>query len=222
MIRINFTPPEQLENKFWYIPDAIVAAVAYILIVYFAGEYLATKDAKIAELDAEYGQVNRSYQNIKADTEQFQNLENEVAQLRVKLNVLQQITVSKTAKFESVIVMEHLQTLKPEGLWYETVDIKSSEGQTIKIEGRAFDPILIAEFMTSLNETKLQKIDGSDLRSAVYFNSVTIVEITQNKKNGADGNKEKENISDVSRFPKFSLEIDYGVREGFMNQGTLN
>ena len=142
------------------------------------------------------------YDNIAQDLEKFENLENEVT-LQGKISALKQITVSKLSKYESVVLLEHLQTLKPDGLWYEKIEINSA-GKRIEAVGRSFDPILVAEFMGSLNDTKTQKVDPTDMRTQLFFSNVKIITINQPEQSGGD--------IDIEKFPTYKLDISYQTR----------
>ena len=204
MIKINLTPIDELDNPLWFVPDVAAFVLAATGCWFFLTSAVEEKLMEVEELQTETAQIQSSYDNIAQDLEKFKNLENEVATLQGKISALKQITVSKMSKYESVVLLEHLQTLKPDGLWYEKIEINSA-GKRIEAVGRSFDPILVAEFMGSLNDTKTQKVDPTDMRTQLFFSNVKIVTINQPEQTGGD--------IDIEKFPTYKLDISYQTRE---------
>ena len=93
-----------------------------------------------------------------------------------------------------MILLEHLSLLKPDGLWYENIKIDDKSNK-IEIIGRSFDPILIADFMSSLLDTKKQKVEQGDLRTQIYFQNVVIESMTQ-----TPDTKEDDQLVDIENF----------------------
>jgi len=167
LIKINLTPIVELESQFWWWPDAVAAASAFIIGFYIIS-YLETDlrgqiELKTQENAAITSQVNA----LEPEMKKFKNLEGDIAKLRVKLDALSKITSSKESRYKTVIVMEHIQNLKPEGLWFKEVNIKDEPKGEVVIEGYAFDNALVAEFMTSLKSTYLMQWESKDLRSHI-------------------------------------------------------
>ena len=204
MIKINLTPIDELDNPLWFVPDVAAFLLAATGCWFFLTNAVEEKLMEVEELQTETAQIQASYDNIAQDLEKFKNLENEVATLQGKISALKQITVSKLSKYESVVLLEHLQTLKPDGLWYEKIEINSA-GKRIEAVGRSFDPILVAEFMGSLNDTKTQKVDPTDMRTQLFFSNVKIITINQPEQSGGDIN--------IENFPAYKLDISYQTRE---------
>lgn len=220
MIKIQLTPIEELENPHWYVPDVTVFLAAVIGCWFIMDSIIQEKNLVTEELNVETMQMQKSYDNIAADLEVFKNLESEIVSLQGKLSALKQITVSKLTKYEPIVLLEHLQTLKPDGLWYEKIEIDSAR-KTIKATGKSFDPILVAEFMTSLQDTKLQNVEASDVRTQLYFNSVDIVSIKQDKVENI-GPPGAENVYNVEQYPTYDLNINYGTREATLDNIEIN
>ena len=172
MIRVQLCPEDELESQFWYWPDVtvavVVALVGYLTVQFYFDEILLQVDA--ANQEAE--NFKQSYNELLPDIQKFNNLEKDKAELTKKLSSLKSITVSKISKFKPLIVMEHFQNLKPQGVWYNSLEIQQS-GQFI-MEGQALDNILVAELMTSLISTKSTEAEENDLRSQIYFDGIKL------------------------------------------------
>lgn len=217
MIKINLTPLDELDNPYWYVPDVVTIAIAAVGCWLYLSSLVDDARFEIDDIVAETTQVQASYDNIAQDLEKFKNLENEVATLQGKIAALKQITVSKITKYESVVLLEHLQTLKPDGLWYEDIKIDSNQ-KTIEAFGRSFDPILVAEYMSLLEDTKTQKVDPVDLRTQLYFSDIKI----QSIENNSEGTVAADDVLNVEKFPKYKLMISYKIREARIENAELN
>ena len=115
-------------------------------------------------------------------------------------------------------MLEHLQTLKPDGLWYEKIKVDSG-GKKIEAEGKSFDPILVAEFMSGLDQTKIQKVDPVDVRTQVYFDNVEVVSVTQQPK--AQGGNIEDAIN-LENYPAYKLNLKYKTREVAPEDAEIN
>ena len=218
MIKINLTPVDELENPFEFLPDGFAIVAAFAACYWYMGNLEQEKLTQIEEVEQETAQVRRSYNNIKGDLEKFKDMENQVGTLNSKIESLRQITVSKLSKYELVILLEHLQTLKPDGLWYEKIKV-DSDGKKIEAEGKSFDPILVAEFMSGLDQTKIQKVDPVDVRTQVYFDNVEVVSVTQQPK--AQGGNVEDAIN-LENYPAYKLNLKYKTREVAPEDAEIN
>jgi small-conductance mechanosensitive channel len=216
LIKINLTPLDELDNPFWYVPDFVAMSLAGVACWFYMSSSVEEKLMQVEELQSETAQIQSSYDNIAQDLEKFKNLENEVNNLQGKIAALKQITVSKLSKYESVVLLEHLQTLKPDGLWYEKIEVKSAN-RKVEAIGRSFDPILVAEFMGSLYETKTQKVEPTDLRTQLFFSDVKIVTINQPPASNVNAND-----INFNKYPTYKLEISYQTREAKSPSTEIN
>ena len=244
MIKINLAPIEELENKFWYLPEILMAAMIGIGGHMGVQFYLSQIETEMTNLMDEKRDFDKSYRRLKPDLERFDSLNKEVDQLKKKLNSLRQITVSKIVRYKPVILLEHLQNLKPEGLWFNYLKDDSSDN-IIRLVGGAFDHLLVAEFMSALTETRILEVDAADVRTQVYFPRVHLERVAttgsggfqekvdktdeyqafvstqdQKLKQSSAGNYWKaheKNFPELTNFPGFELNIRYaerGIPEG--------
>jgi len=219
MIKINLCPIDELENQYWYVPDLVVTALVGVAVFLALQFYLGTIQNEIDVVLADVASLEESTANLSPDLERFKHLGKDISDLNSKLNALTSITVSKIAKYKPVIVLEHLQNLRPEGVWFESVRIgfgdpvakggaagatnqppdQAASEDSFEIRGQAFDNILTAEFMTAIRSTDSQDIDSADLRTQVYFNDLTLVEANIGKGSSARG------FAELALFPVFSV-----------------
>lgn len=202
MIKINLTPVEELENPLWWIPDAIILAV--LVMITFSGTYLYM-DLTRNEISKIKGRQNLALSEIEAlrpDLERYDDLNDKVNTLESRKNSLMRITDSKLIRYLPLILLENLQTLKPEGLWFRSVGFIEAENPDnnlgnadgtnnptgtnlaevqgkefpvqIELVGNAFDNIIIAEFMTSLKSTQNQAFERADVRTQLFFSKVQL------------------------------------------------
>ncbi|MCB9228790.1 MAG: PilN domain-containing protein [Deltaproteobacteria bacterium] len=239
MIKINLAPLEELENKLWYIPDLFIILAISLSSWFGVQYYLGQIKEDIVKITEERQNYEKSYQRLKPDLERFSLLNREVDQLKKKLNSLRQITVSKISRYRPIILLEHLQNLKPDGLWFNFLKDDSDE-QIIRLVGGAFDNLLIAEFMSALTRTKFLEVDATDLRTQVYFPRVYLerVATTGSKSSQKKGNYSAESAAfakiqdqqirqsaagsywkshekdfpEMAKFPGFEMNIRYAER----------
>jgi hypothetical protein len=174
VIRINLLPIEELESPYWYVPDATVLAITFLAMWFgissYSGSLRTARETSIAE-KAKY---EESYTKIQAELTEFKGLETKIGALRNKIKALQDITTSKLTRLKPLIVLEHLQNIKPEGIWFSTVKINHSPAN-IQVEGRSFDNLLVAEFLAAIESTRTQEAVESDLRSQVFFTGTSLI-----------------------------------------------
>jgi Tfp pilus assembly protein PilN len=172
MIRVNLTPVDELESQHWYIADIVVALL--VLGVGYLGlsMLISDKRSEIETLQADTNNYNENFVKISGDLTRINDLEKQIKELRKKLGSLREITVTQISRFKPVIVLEHIQNLKPEGAWLTNIELRAD--RTITIEGKAFDNLLVAEFMTALSSTRSQLVEPSDLRTQIYFGGIKL------------------------------------------------
>lgn len=200
MIKINLTPIEELENPLWWVPDLLVV-LSVILISFFSVQfYLDSFKTQRDLLNKEADALELKNQQLSEPVKKYDTLQAEIKQHSDELESLRRLTQSKVLRYQPVILVEHLQNLKPEGVWFEAVDFiarrpskteskKKANGkdkvknnrtilpeEAIKITGYAFDNVMIAEFMTALRATQTQEIDVSDIRTHIYFSQIDLIQ----------------------------------------------
>ena len=172
MLKVQLCPPQELENKRWYLLDAIVV----ILILIFSGAgiglYLVDLQDSITNLNAEKQNFEGRQTALKPQVEKFKNLDIQIGELQKKIAALKNITVSKIEKIKQIVVLEHFQTLRPNGVWFQGLTI--GENSKFELQGSTFDTILVAELMMNLRETAMFQDQMSNVRNLIYFAEIKI------------------------------------------------
>lgn len=225
MIKINLAPEEELENHFWWVPLVIAVVVLFFVSKFAVQMYLDDLRTQIVSIQAETEEHNRGFEELKSKQDEFKARDAEREDLENRLAALQRITESKILRYRPVILLEHLQNLKPEGIWFNRVSLlktvaeqdpqaagngavqeqtpealaaaaaaeaaktadgaapqqnliarinKEADQHEITITGRAFDNILVAEFLSALKSTQSQEVDPTSLRTMVYFSEIQL------------------------------------------------
>ena len=194
MIRINLAPEEELQNPYPWIPDlsifALTLVVGFVLMNFFI-------HLKESDIDTVKNSINRMETSDASWTESerlWRQINVKNRQLEEREKALRMITESKLARYRPVLLMEHLQTLKPEGVWLSKVQMlksstpKKSSGlknsksnasnsglwDEITVQGHALDHVLLADFISALKSTQTQDVEPSDLRTQIYFDMVSL------------------------------------------------
>jgi len=173
LININLAPIDEQESPYWYLPELAMFILSVGISWFAVQSYLEGIQVNVARYEIEVASKNAAYQVITRETARYNQLDKDIEKLNEKLNSLQKITISKIARFRPVIILEHLQNLKPEGIWFNYIS-DNSEAKTMTVVAKSFDSILVAEFMSALEATKTQEIDESDLRTQVYFDKTRL------------------------------------------------
>lgn len=173
MIKINLVPIDELENPYWYLPDVMVFLVIALVSYFGVDGYLNSIQDEIDQTQEKIASLNNSTAQLAPDLERFKTLDNDVKTLQTKLQALQKITISKLERFTPLIVLEHIQNLKPQGVWYTS--FSTTNKVNFNLKGMAFNNIMTAELMTSLRATAAAEIDSTDLRTQVYFDDLDLV-----------------------------------------------
>jgi hypothetical protein len=186
MLKINLVPIDELENPYWYVPDLAVFLIIALVSYFGVDTYLSSIQQEIDETQEKIASLNASTAQLAPDLERFKTLDNDVKTLQTKLQALQKITVSKLERFTPLIVLEHIQNLKPQGVWYTS--FTTTNKVNFNLKGMAFNNIMTAELMTSLRATAATEIDSTDLRTQVYFDDLDLVSaILTTSQTDADG-----------------------------------
>lgn len=234
MIRINLTPFEELENPLWWVPDVILGLT--IALVGFFGVQFYLQDSKkhIKQLNFEIQSLNQNIASLQADVKEHDELDKKIKDLDSKLNSLQSLATSKIIRYQPIIVIEHLQNLRPQGVWFTGIKFVTEkpvvakptqkrpgaakpqappkDGAYVEVEGHAFDNLLLAEFISALRATQNQELDPTDIRTLMYFSEVHLIDsILENGDTVFEGPAtatldEKQPVS-LDRIPKFSLKL---------------
>lgn len=174
MIKVNLVPLDELENQLWWVADAAVLLICAGLSFFGAQWYLGEIQKEIDETQARATSLEDNARQLEPEIERFKDLTQKKVALNEKLDSLKRITVTKISRFQPVIVLEHFQNLKPEGIWFTQLKIGSPNEGVFTLSGQGFDNLLIAEFMTSIRATESQERDDADLRTHIFFSNLTL------------------------------------------------
>ena len=199
MIRINLTGESGQRFDPRYLVDLVVLACAFAIGHYGMNYYLSVAKESINIVKSETDGVAASLEKLKGETARFESLEGDIQQLTSKIDAIRSITVSVFERYKPLIVLEHLQVLQPDGLWYDSLKMTDDK---VEIAGAAFNNILIAEFLTALDSTKTQELDPVDLRTQVFFDFAKL-------KDTQLGGK----VIDNRKSTKFSIDVGFKTRE---------
>ncbi len=207
MIKINLCPLDELENRYWMVPDVAVALVVCFAAYFGVDYYMNVIEAEIATVQQESQELKDKYDQLQPDLERFKTLDADINQLKIKIAALKNITVSRISKYRPIIALEHLHNLSPEGVWFKRLAI--TQEQTFEIEGEAFDNLLLSELIANLRATESQIDDKSDLRTQVFFGKLKLSESTTTKGASAE-------FPDIQDSPVFKISGIFQERGGSM------
>lgn len=121
MISINLAPVEELEDPLWWVPDALVVSLVLLMTYGFVYLYLDQTRERIVELQQSSAQIQSEINAIQPEVNRYNDLSAKINNLESKKRSLQRITESKLVRYLPVVLLEHLQTLKPDGLWFKSI-----------------------------------------------------------------------------------------------------
>jgi Tfp pilus assembly protein PilN len=205
LIKINLVPIDELENQLWWVPDAAVLVIIAFLSFFGAQHYLGEIQKDIDETSARAASLEENAKQLEPEIARFQDLNKKKTALNDKLDSLKKITVTKISRFEPVIVLEHFQNLKPEGVWFSEMKVGVPEKGLFSIRGQGFDNLLVAEFMTGIRATENQEKDDADLRTHIHFSNIKLKSSSVGDGGGSGV------FNEMSAFPQF--EISGAVRD---------
>lgn len=211
MIKINLVPIDELENQLWWVADAAVLLIVAAASFFGSQYYLGTIQEKVDEAAARTQSLEDGAKALDPEIARFRDLTQKKVTLNEKLDSLKEITVTKISKFEPVIVLEHMQNLKPEGVWFKRLRIGLPKRGNFIVEGFAFDNLIVAEFITGIRSTESQEKDDADLRTHIYFTNLDLVKSTN-----AEGDLFADIKDSTETFPAFELKGD------LKNKGSNN
>lgn len=189
MIKINLTPIEELENPYWWIYD-LAWLVAVLVLGFFGAQfYLSEIEDKILEVRNQIINVESEIATIKPDANQYDTLRNQVQDLEQKKFALQKITESKLVRYLPIILLENLQVLKPDGLWFQTLKLVDSQvfddgqngldeqGQNNGLEAQNTSP----QVAQDTNGPVRIEITGRSMSNSIIAEFMTAIKSTQNQ-----------------------------------------
>lgn len=171
MLKINLVPFEELDNKRWFVPDLLVvlilAAGAGISLLAYEQSF----EDKIASAQEEISTLVSSQKKLETTIKQFASLQGENEALREQLASLEHITTAKVPRYRPVMLMEMLQNLKPQGLWFKAVEEQTANGQ-VTIRGESYDKLLVAHFISALHTSRNPNTSVKGVGKGLYFSKV--------------------------------------------------
>lgn len=214
MIKINLVPIDELENPLWFIPDiSVFIIVAMITYLGFTNAISSIED-QISIAEEKKGKITEQRGRLSSDVQEYNLLTRRIKKLEMQLSALDQITVTNF-KFMPIIVLEHLQNLKPQGLWFRSLKFGNAESDgtlkttPVELSGNAFDYLVVAEFLSNLRATEEQKIDPLDLRSQIYFNNLNLTKAKMPDDEKASDSR----YPDIRGVHEFDVVFDVNQRD---------
>ena len=212
MIRVNLSGTANVvQSNRWYLFDLIVLLVVVGGGYYGVEYYIDAARDSIRIINAEKEDIMNSVRKLKSEEERYNKIEAEIAKLQAKIKAIEDITVSVFTRYQPLIVLEHLQVLQPDGVWYDSLNITNS---SVSIAGGAFDNLMVASLITAVDSTKLQGIDYNDIRTYIYFDTNKLL---------------KTEIGTINNHPmfNFSLELTFkskatGTEANFIDKVAVN
>ncbi|EFX60342.1 hypothetical protein DAPPUDRAFT_124509, partial [Daphnia pulex] len=112
---------EELQNPYWWLPD--LASLLIIVGVSFGSIYFyfASIENEINAREIEKQRLVQETALLEGDVEKFNSLNVKISALDSKKSSLQRITESKLVRYLPIILLENIQNLKPEGVWFSSV-----------------------------------------------------------------------------------------------------
>lgn len=136
MININLTPIEELEDKNWWLPDLVVFALVTIVLLGGVDFYLNNTRIEIEAKESNISAMEAEIAELKNQADKYTDYKAKVQTLESKKDALISITKSKILRYLPIILLESLQTLRPEGLWFESLEFLQNEAEL----GQAMNP----------------------------------------------------------------------------------
>ncbi len=196
MIKINLAPIEELDSQFWWVPDFLVGFIVFAVAYFAVTYYIGSIDDQIKAAYAEKSRMESTIAKLDPEVKRHTSLLEKRIKLSEKVDALKNITKVKLSRYMPVIVLEHIQNMKPAGVWFEELEVKK-QGEEISLKGRALSNELIAEYIKILKESVNNLVDANDLRTQVYFYSDTL---SFTRKSG-----------DSERFPEVKNVVDFDL-----------
>lgn len=129
MIKINLTPTEELENPLWFVPDVafavFVCAIAYLGVHYYIDTQQSVKMDIMVQTDKLISDANA----LEKDIKRLEDASKEINVTNEKLTEIKPLSNTEVAHYIPVIVIEHLQNLKPEGLWFKELNFGAEKAK---------------------------------------------------------------------------------------------
>ena len=171
LIEINLAPESETDNKFWFVLDLIVVFLCFFITDALTKSYTDSLKDEINTIKKETRFLRKDTKNLKRDILRFDDIERQIQDLKVKIATVENLTESTFDRFRPIAVIELLENMKPEGVWFSGLYYDTKNMQ-IYINGGTFDYEFIAIFMDNLKSLKFQEIEDIDMRTRLFFSEV--------------------------------------------------
>ncbi len=240
MIRINLAPDEELSSPYPWLPDLVVLIFTVSIGLGMVHFFLNDMEEQINGFTAETQRYQEGARLLADDLRKYRELNTRLDDLKNRVASLQKITESKLTRYRPVLLMEHLQTLKPEGIWFQEVRMleeaqpnqagaagatrlptpgadgaNSLRANELMVVGYTLDNVLLAEFLSALKSTEMQDVDSGDLRTQIYFGVVSL------KRSISEQNGLAQNNTGPSPL-RFELRLEYRERTMEQRSATIS
>lgn len=144
MIKINLLPVRAAKKKETAVQQIAIFCFGIILVLAIIATMYIVKRLQISDTKNDITTANNKINELKSKIGKLEELKTLKAQVKKKLDVLEQLRKNKTGPAHR---LSTLSDISPDQLWLTGY---SESGESIKITGLAFSEDLIAAFMRSL------------------------------------------------------------------------
>lgn len=123
MLRINLVPEETIRNTLWWTLPCVIGTLVALVCIVGVRLYLDSLKINTTVLNSKKTEINAQIESLKEKNKEFDPLNDEVTKLATKIEALQQITTSKLATYKPLIILELIQKLKPDQIWFTNIMI---------------------------------------------------------------------------------------------------
>ena len=172
MLRIQLCPESELEDRFWYTYDVLGLFVVVLISWLAADLWLSNMRHETQRLNDATAVWDKQITEADPLVQKFKTLDGEIELLNRKIEALRRITMTHPEKLRPIVVLDQLQTLKPEGLWYNMVSF--DDNARIHMVGSSTDSLLISEFLLGLRETMNSDTWTNDIRTQIGYQNIEV------------------------------------------------
>ncbi|HIG70901.1 MAG TPA: hypothetical protein EYG46_02730 [Myxococcales bacterium] len=171
MIEINLLPHR--ESRRLAELRQSVALLALGLVIAGGGIFFAASSIsdELKRAQTNVRQLEAAIELFKPQQEQVASFKKQRNQLKDKLDVIKSLAEARTGP---VKLFDELADLAPERLWLKSL---STKGSQVTLEGSSLDTGIVADFLRSLNESKLfSNVDLKNTRGGKEVDGVKLVD----------------------------------------------
>lgn len=213
MLKIQLCPESELENEHWYTYDVLLLVVLSLIGWVAASFWLANLKQETERLNSVASSWEAQIEETQPLINKFNNLDADIALLNKKIEIIKRITAAHPEKVKPIVVLEQLQTLRPDGLWYLTMTL--DEADHLHITGASTDSILISEFLLGVRETMNPDTWTDDIRTQIGFETIALKEMKRTQ-----GDSDLKDVGENLTFD-FTAEVAMKRRSYKMGSPTV-